>query len=239
MDLIIDIETIPDQTEGALQAIEQEIEVKCPRDLTKPKLMELVGTTDKYKTVPELKEMWVSKFGEEQKKIQAEKQWRDTALDGSKGEICAISFCDIEGKLYSFIRGEGETERHLLDMFWLKVNEITENKAPYFIAHNAKFDLPFIYHRSVINKIRPNDFFKPHGRHGSNHYCTMEAWSGFNGRIGLNRLAKTLGEEQKTEGFSGADVYDAWLRGDLADIVEYCNQDVIVTKNIYKRLKFI
>ena len=52
--------------------------------------------------------------------------------------------------------------------------------------------------RYSVNNIKPAPKFNPHGRHGNNHFCTMEAWAGFGGRISLNNLADILGEGSKS-----------------------------------------
>ena len=61
MTIIVDIETIPDQSKGIIEKIAETLTVKAP-DLTKPKLIELVEGGDKFKSVAELKEMWLEHF---------------------------------------------------------------------------------------------------------------------------------------------------------------------------------
>jgi len=240
VDIVIDLETVPDQRASALDEILETLTVMVSSDLTKPKLMDALGVTDKYKTVGELKDMWLEEFGAVKKTEQAKEALHKTCFDGSKGEIASASFQTIDSdQKYSFVRGQGESESLLLENIWGKVNELCNSKPPFFIAHNADFDLPFLFHRSVIKRVKPNSYFKPHSRHGSDHYCTMKAWAGFKDRIGLDRLAKALGVEGKLKGMTGADVYQYWLDGRLAEIVTYCDQDVEVTKNIYKRINFL
>jgi hypothetical protein len=41
------------------------------------------------------------------------------------------------------------------------------------------------------------------------------------------------------DGFCGVDVYPAWLNGEYQRIAEYCEDDVSLTREIYKRLNFI
>ena len=233
--LVIDIETIPDQRPDALDKIKEGLTVKAP-DLTKPKLIEALnlGGDGKYKTVPELKDMWLEEFGEQAKEDQAREKWLKTSFDGSAGEICCIGYAT--DKLGASI-GIGHDESTILRHFWSDVDEMFNGRCPTLVAHNAKFDLPFIYHRSVINDIKPAYGFKHHGRHGSDYFCTMEAWAGFGGRIGLDRLANALGIQGK-EGMSGADVWPAYQEGKHKEIAEYCADDVRITHDIYKRLTF-
>ena len=97
----IDIETIPDQSENAIADIAEHLTVKAP-DLTKPKLIDALelGSDGKFKTAPELKEMWVDRFGEQAKQEQAEAKWLKTSFDGGCGQICCICM-DIDGVEFS------------------------------------------------------------------------------------------------------------------------------------------
>lgn len=105
-----------------------------------------------------------------------------------------------------------------------------------FVAHNAKFDVPFIWHRSVINMMKPL-WFNPHGRHGQHHYCTMEAWAGFNKYIKLDELASILGIKGKGD-MDDSKVYDTWLE-DQQKVIEYCADDVRMLREIYNRMNFV
>ena len=228
--IVVDIETIPDQSKGAIERIGQDLVVKSP-DLTKPKLIELVTGGDKFKSVAELKEMWVEEHGAKAKMEQAITKWLKTSFNGGYGQICCICV-DDNGKERIYTDESGEAA--MLADFWndLRVME------PYFIAHNAKFDIPFLYHRSVINQIQPPKFFKSHGRHDRDHFCTMEAWAGFNGKISLNNLAKILGLGQKMNDMDGSQVWPEYQKGNFKKIAEYCLQDVRLTKQVYNKLTF-
>ena len=239
MQITIDIETIPDQTPGAVEKIAETLTVKAP-DLTKPKLIDALnlGADGKFKTVPELKEMWVEEFGVAATLEQANAKWLKTSFDGGRGQIACICIDIIdEGELINIAAYNSNDENDLLNRFWDVIQNATE--LPYFIAHNAKFDLPFLWHRSVINGVNPGVTFNPHGRHGSNHFCTMEAWAGFGQRISLNNLADILGEGSKTEGMDGSQVWPEYQKGNIDKIVGYCADDVALTSRIYKRLKFM
>lgn len=230
-----DIETLPQ--DGSLQEyIDKAKEnIKVPSDLTKPKLMSALGCTDKYKTVGELKDMWVERFGLEQAKVQGEETWRKTSFDGAKGSICVISAAIEQGEIITFDALEGG-EKVMLVHFWQWLGDMVSSSQWRFVAHNAKFDLPFIYHRSVINRVKPLHF-NPHGRHGQHHYCTMEAWAGFGNRISLDNLAKALGIEGKGD-IDGSMVYDTWITNP-EKVIAYCPDDVRITREIYNRLEFI
>ena len=75
-----------------------------------------------------------------------------------------------------------------------------------FIGHNlAKFDLPFIWKRSVINNVPTCKGVKWNdAKHGYSCYDTMTAWAGYGNRISADNLCKLLGIKGKTEGMDGS-----------------------------------
>lgn len=238
MDIYLDLETIPDQTLGAVEAIMEEIEVKAP-NLTKPKLIELLkldASSAKYKSVDELKDIWLERNGEEARKEQAIEKWLKTSFDGGKGEICCIGV-SINGNTQTFV---GEEKAMLI-----KLNDFIVGHSPFdtdnptinvnFICHNAKFDLPFLHKRFVVNGIKPQFKCNFNGRHGQHHFCTMEEWAGFNGRISQDNLCKILGLKTKP-GMTGADVWPEYQKGNIDKIAEYCKHDVESVIQIHKRL---
>jgi 3'-5' exonuclease len=238
MKVYLDLETIPDQTPNAVQLIADELTVKAP-DLTKPKLidaLDLDPAQGKFKTVPELKEMWLEKFGESAKMDQAEEKWLKTSFDGGRGEICCIGV-SISGKTQILV----DEEKPML----IQLNNLILGNCDYarvkpdveFVAHNAKFDLPFLHKRFVINKVKPQFKTNWHGRHGQHHFCTMEEWAGFGGRISQDNLCEILGLPTKP-GMTGADVWPEYQKGNIEKIAEYCKYDVETVIELHKRLTF-
>jgi hypothetical protein len=239
MNIFIDIETIPDQTKSAVELIAEHLTVKAP-DLTKPKLIDLLGlgADGKFKTVAELKELWIENHGSMAKTDQAKQQWLKTSFDGSKGEICCICVAIEDGEVAKFIGSE----------FWIlnQLNEYIQTFAkasqtlkPYFIGHNSiKFDLPFLHKRFVINQVKPSFDLIAHGRHGVNCFDTMIEWAGFGNRISMDNLAKALGVKGKTEGMDGSQVWPEFEKGNIDKIADYCVDDVECTREIYNRLTF-
>lgn len=232
-----DIETLPEPN-GLQKFIDlAKDSIKVPSNLTKPKLISALGYGDdaKYKTVDELKLDWIEKFGGEQAKIQGEENWRKTSFDGSKGEICVICSAIGDGEVQSFSQ-QNVTEAQMLREYWEWLGDMARSNQWWFVAHNAKFDVPFLWHRSVINNVKPLRF-NPHGRHNQSHYCTMERWVGFGGRISMDNLAKALGLHGKGD-MDGSVVYDTWLQ-DPQKVIEYCRDDVHMLREIYNRLEFV
>jgi len=238
MKIFVDIETIPDQSDGAIERYMGE-PVKCPfttkGDIGKD--LGLDADTIKFTGANDLKALWVEQKGADAEKAQAEEKWLKTSFDGAYGEIIAIS-CAFNGG--SIIRRsvENYTEAKLLEDFWQDIADTTMSKPKQFIAHNANFDFPFLWKRSVINGVWPKFKFDPHQRQGEKRYCTMEAWAGYKGMISLDSLAGILGVEGKGAGMTGADVWPEYQKGNIAKISEYCGDDVKVLRDIYNKLSF-
>lgn len=242
MKVFIDIETIPDQSDSAINIIAETLTVKAP-DLTKPKLIELLNldpAKDKFKTVAELKDIWFERNSESAKIEQATEQWLKTSFDGGKGQICCICACLENQEFPTKMIG---TEKEILDQLsnFIEVNASFDrvDAIPYFIGHNSiKFDIPFLFKRYVINGIKPSFKLIPHARHGVNGFDTMVEWAGFGNRISMDNLAKSLGIKGKTGGMDGSKVWPEYQAGNIDKIADYCADDVYCTKEIYNRLTF-
>ena len=78
--------------------------------------------------------------------------YESTSFEGTFGRICCIAVIkeNAAGKivLQEVFKG---TEKEILTKFWETSRDVGR-----FVGHNIwAFDLPFIYKRSIINKVRP------------------------------------------------------------------------------------
>lgn len=219
MKIVIDIETIPDQTPGAKQLYIDS--VKAPAKFKKAES--------------------IAQWLEENKESEGEQQWLKTSFDGAKGQVCAVGvLCVDTGRKDVFTGSERGILMQLSDFCVENAPFDNATTAAYFIGHNAKgFDLPFLHKRFVINNIKPGFKCKWHGRHGVDMYDTMEGWAGFNGRISLDNLANALGLGGKTEGMDGSQVWPEFEKGNIDKIASYCADDVELTYQVYKRLNWL
>lgn len=232
MQITIDIETIPSQKPGARDHCRASI--KPPGTLKKPESIAAWWATEADSAV--------------------EDTYRKQSLDGGlAGEIISIalvgnSLDDEPG--WSYCRTQGETEADLLNLFAAAVVQRLDAAAagmvdgfnfaqdPYFIAHNAAFDLPYIWHRCVVNNIRlPFKFPRPSAREGKDFGCTMVQWAGYGGRVSLDALCRALDvPSPKDWGIDGAGVYDAWLNREYERIAAYNLRDALATRDVWHRL---
>jgi hypothetical protein len=230
MQIIIDIETIPSQQTGARELV---------RDSIKPP-----GTLKKAESIAA---WWASESDG-----AVEDAYRKQSLDGGlAGEIISIAIASTDDDVgWVYCREQGEPESVLLEFFIEAVEarllrtasheidgyQFTEE--PHFIAHNAAFDMGFIWRRCIVNSVRlPFKFPTPNSRGGKDFGCTMLAWAGHGNRVSLDALCRTLKVvSPKDGGISGAGVYDAWLAGEYHRIAAYNLRDTLATREVWHRL---
>lgn len=214
MNIVLDIETIPcdEQTKQLLPPIEP------------PSKLEGADIEEWNKTaLPKLKE----------------KQYIETALDGTFGQVICIGLIvfDYKKDKYSGKVLFGQNESKLLNGFW---STIAEYQSPLFITHNGlNFDLPFLIKRSIIKEIKPSQQFNLTRYRTDFVFDTMAVWSNWDYKksIKLKLLAKVLSVESKSG--SGADVFAMWSNGKYKDVAEYCFQDVYVTYACFCKMNFL
>lgn len=237
MQVFIDIETIPNQDKLAISKIAEDLEVKAPSNYNKPDYLKDLNLDDqgKYKTIPELKDLWVKEFSESKKIEQAEDKWLKSSFNGSEGELCCVGISTCDSEVVTYVGSELDILSGVNDFVSHMSPLLIEKPKPIFIAHNKAFDLPFLFKRMVINKVEPSFKFNPYDRA---HICTMELWEGFNGKVSLNSLAKTLGLGGKFKGMDGSQVWPEFKAGNIGKIAEYCKDDVRLLKSIYNTITF-
>lgn len=197
---------------------------------------------------PETIEAWWRDEGE----TAAETAYRKGALDGATGELCAVGFASDNTEPVSLVRLRQETESDFLRRALAGINDLLDDNCttgpdgmrwpvePFYICHNAPFDLGFLMRRCWVNGIRPP--FKlppPTAREGKDYGDTMTLWAGYRERISLDRLCRALGvPSPKAEGIDGSQVYDFWQAEDVDAIARYNAADVSATRACWQRLNW-
>lgn len=221
MKITIDIETIPGQQAGLLERFRAEI--TAPAQYKKPE-----SIAD-----------WMSANADS----AAEEAWRKTSFDGALGQICVIGYA-IEDQepvaLYAADYEDGDAG--LLRDFFGAISELRSDGRPVrpmFIGHNiCSFDLPFIFHRAIVNGVPLPAGFPIHPKPWSDDcFDTMTYWAGHRDRISLDNLCRALGIEGKGS-IDGSQVWDYVRAGRISEVADYCKHDVAITRDAYKRLTF-
>lgn len=128
-----------------------------------------------------------------------------------------------------------------------------ERFSPTLVSWNGSgFDLPVLHYRSLLHGIsaprywdtgdgsqefRWNNYIN---RYHTRHTDLMDVLSAYQGRAcaPLNEIAVLLGFPGKL-GMDGAQVWDQYRAGALADIRNYCETDVVNTYLVYVRYELI
>lgn len=228
MQVFFDVETIPGQSPQAILASE---DVKPP------------GTLKKQESIA----AWWACESEQAIRDNHLKQ----SLDGGCwGEIISIAATTNEGQEWVRCRQQGQSEAELLQDFgravqgWLDTTAFTGPDGwrwplgdPWFIAHNAAFDVGYLWRRCVVNNVRlPFKLPAPSSRAGQHYGDTMTLWAGFGGRISLDNLCKALGIESPKGDMTGAQVYPAWQAGEYERIAQYNLDDARACAQVWQRL---
>jgi len=246
MDIYIDIETLRSPEAHRLQIIDDVKEnFKAPSTLSKGQAAIDLGLTDKdeikFTSKDDMITRWEKELAEEKSADVAQDLWEKTSFNPDVAPIACICIV-LNGERYQFDVKESGDEAIMLGHFHRFIEgtctlNAVQIRKPNFIGHNlAKFDLPFIWKRSVINDVKVCSGVKwQDGRHGQHFYDTSTAWAGFGKRIGADNLSKLLGLKGKTEGMHGSKVYDTW-QVDPQKVIGYCHDDVAMVKRIHERL---
>jgi len=152
-----------------------------------------------------------------------------TGLAGIEDRITCISLLNLStNKIISFY---GEDERKILQDFWKEIDGALE----IYGFNSNSFDCPFLIQRTLINnipvcptfhKIRLTDlrlistlFFTSYNKAIKG---TLNQWN--------NHF---FGKDKKT---NGEEVIEAYKKRDWETIKNHCEEDIIVTEELYKRI---
>lgn len=250
MNIYIDIETLR-SPESHKQELLEEVKAnfKAPSSLTKTQAAKDLGLTDaaeiKFTSAGDMIARWEKELAEEKSESVAIEKWEKTSFDPDVAPIACIciGWVDgVHGYRVAVFDCENISEKEMLSDFHSYITSLctaheVKVKDIIFTGHNIiKFDLPFIWKRSVINNVETCRGIKwVDAKHGYNCYDTMIAWAGHGKMIGADRLCKLLGIKGKQEGIDGSMVYDTW-QTDPQRVISYCHDDVSMVKAIHERL---
>lgn len=235
MRVFIDIETAPTRDPELIAEIERTI--TPPGNISKP---ETIAAWERDKRPGAIKEA-IAK----------------TALEPESGSIISIAVATDDYDPEVLVREPSDdSDADLLRAFFAHVDRLLVEatvksptdgsplftQQPWWVAHNAQFDLGWLWKRSVINGVTPS-FPLPAPdelRHGKNCYDTMQGWAGYKGTISLSRLCRVLGIQDpkaNEQGVSGANAWQHWERGELDAVRDYNRADVIACREVFHRIE--
>ena len=133
-------------------------------------------------------------------------------------------------------------EESILNSLWAQMDRFFQsNREGKIVTFNGYgFDVPFLYVRSVLKKIKPTVRINmnPWQMEASNHFDCMRFISA-NKNLGWNSLEVTclqLGIDVPSDYFSGDLVTSYFEKGDIDSIVKHTKHDLVMTEELYKIL---
>lgn len=166
----------------------------------------------------------------------AEEQWKRGALDSMRGEILCIgwSFEDREGIEC------GTNEHATLMLFESLVSGIMGQykQTPTFVGWNINaFDIPWIWRKAIKYGIKPLRQAFVRDKFKGNSIDLMLTWQAdFKDYRKLTDVADFLGIERNKDNLDGGAVYDAYREGEIEKIKAHCMEDVLLCREIYRRI---
>lgn len=171
-----------------------------------------------------------------------------TSFDAMDGSLACIAWAFDDGEICATL--PTDTESEAINRFYDAIRAAVKvdyhggsTSVPLqFCGHNsAGFDLPFLKHRSIILGMAiPPDVRKAFNAKPWDSLDTMLLWDSKK-MVGMDKLCKVLGIPGKGD-FDGSMVNATWTSpSDLVDggkqvVIDYCKDDIIRTRQIYKRI---
>ena len=159
--------------------------------------------------------------------------YRTSAISGDFGRIFCIGWA-IDDDPVQIISGP---EDEILKKWWQIARD-----AHVFIGHNIiDFDIPFLYKRSVVHNIKPSQQIPVKRFSTENIFDTAKEWSRWDNysQTSLHNLSIALGLPTSKDKMDGSQVYDFYLKKRYQEIYTYCKKDVVLTRQVYKRMLFL
>jgi hypothetical protein len=186
------------------------------------KLVSKVKPPGQYKKADSIAQWWATE-GASAKLEVIER----TALDGTYGRLASVAWA-INDEPVKCVYGDDEP-----GMLHVVANIFNSAGFDLTVAFNGEFDFRFLFQRFVINGIRKP--FLPGLSRGDYYYDPMREWAGFKGYISQSDLADAMGIE-RIDTTTGADVGTMIDAGDWGAVEFHNANDVIVLREIYKRM---
>ena len=162
-----------------------------------------------------------------------EEYLKATSFDGAFGRIICIGYAIDDEPADVFCSAEKE----MLTDFW----KVAANVKLFIGFNNMDFDLRFIYQRSIINGVMPTQNLSFARYRSDPIYDIMWEWRKWakDPPVSLDDLAKALGIASSKGGeIEGKNVWEAYQKGRIGQICDYCKKDVEVTRAIYRKMVF-
>lgn len=245
MNVFLDIETIPAQSPEFLAQLLEEATNAAEQEAAS------VTPPANYKSADTIEKWWEETGNAKRASIiesaasSADEQYRKTSLDGAYGQIAVIGFAINDEEPQAFYVQDydhPDAEPSVISEFYACISSKISGRDPMtFVGHHLiGFDLRFLLQRSYVTNTRPpvQIPFRAKPWEQDKVFDTMTEWAGVGKTIRLDKLCNALGVKGKTEGIDGSKVWDFVKAGRIAEVAEYCKDDVRAARSCYYRMNF-
>jgi predicted PolB exonuclease-like 3'-5' exonuclease len=128
------------------------------------------------------------------------------------------------------------TEKQLITAFCDKIGELR----PQLVTFNGNsFDLPVLRYRAMVQGVSaPGLSARPYfNRYTEDAIDLCDALSSFSaqGKASLHEISRVMGLPGKPKGFDGGEVERHYHEGNIKEIADYCETDIINTYQVWLR----
>lgn len=211
-ELTVDIETKPPELDN--DQLEALAVFKVPRTLKKAESIQ----------------KWIDDF------VAKGQHYRRLALDTLFADIVSIAIQKDDGMPVCWVADENADMRPI-DYFAQELADIVESGPFVLIGHNViGFDAPILWrHLKTSGYHQLASVVRPSGKYrSSQYYDTMLQYPG--DKMHSLKVIALANDWPVIDGFTGAEVYEAWLAGNFDEIAEYNIHDVELTWKLYQYL---
>lgn len=176
---------------------------------------------------------------EQYQRQRADEQFRKQALDSMQGIVLCIGCAQDEKEPICFYNMDSDSEYLILLEFENWIDKFPLNGF-YWIGHNIKtFDLQFLWRKAVKYRLPRLGCHIPRHPYAQTIQDTQSLWAGTDTRnfTKLDDIAQFLDIGGKN-GIDGSQIYDYWIAGKHEKIVDYCKQDIEITRSVFKAINF-
>lgn len=167
------------------------------------------------------------------------KQLEDMALSPFTNLICCACFCDADtDEVTSFMLDPTTLdEKPLLENIWEHLHQYDR-----FCTFNGNaFDIPVLRFHSMVNRVQPSVNISTAKYRIDNHIDVRAILGDYQqfAKGNLDWYCRIIlsADNGKTDGINGATVQHLWDCGCYAEIQEYCENDVRILAQLYRRME--
>jgi predicted PolB exonuclease-like 3'-5' exonuclease len=175
--------------------------------------------------------------------VLSEKWEKMASLYAEFAKICAISITYLKDGVLKCKAYYGEDEKDILTNFGKDLNSFHKFNSNYrLLGHAAKYyDYPVLCKRYIINGLDIPSILDESGAKPweMRNMDTNDLWKSFGTGPGssLQALCTVLDIPISKVDLVGDEVGEAYFRGELERISNYCSLDTIATYNVFRKLK--